>query len=209
MVPRIAIIDPELTLSMSPALTAASGLDALTQAIESHLSLGAHATSQALALAAVRLLVRWLPAAYADGTDREARIRVAEGSMLSAMAFGQSGLGAVHGLAHPIGHLLNLPHGHTCAVLLPYILRWNAPAKPAEFLELAATCGLKDGEDFVATIETMNREMSIPATFAELRPEIHADYIVANCRSGSMKANPRPLDDNAVRALIQTLAPSV
>ncbi len=208
MVPKAALIDPELTLAMSPELTAACGLDALTQAIESHLSLGAHAASQALALAAVRLLARWLPAAYADGADREARTRVTEGSMLSAMAFGQSGLGAVHGLAHPIGHLLGLPHGYTCAVLLPPILRWNAPARPAEFRELAAACGLESGEEFIAAIETMNRRMGIPASFPQLRPETHAAYIVANCRSGSMKANPRPLADDDVRTLLQDLATS-
>lgn len=205
MVPRAALIDPELTLSMSPALTAASGLDALTQAIESYLSLGAQATSQALAIAAVRLLNKWLPVAYADGTDREARTRVAEGSMLSAMAFGESGLGAVHGLAHPIGHLLGLPHGHTCAVILPHVLRWNQPARPRAFAELAAACGETSGDGFIAAIETLNRRMGIPNTLAQLRPEDHADYIVANCRSGSMKANPRPLDDRQVRALLDRL----
>lgn len=208
LVPRAAIIDPELTLSLGPAITAASGLDALTQAIESHLSTGAHAASQALALAAVRLLMRWLPAAYADGSDREARIRVAEGSMLSAMAFGQSGLGAVHGLAHPIGHLLDLPHGYTCAVLLPIILRWNAPSRPHEFAELAADCGLADGTQFLAAVVDLVRRLGIPATLPTLDLDRHAEYVVANCRSGSMKANPRALSDDDVRSILREFIPS-
>ena len=191
--PKVAIIDPELTLSLGPATTAASGLDALTQAIESHLSKGAHAASQALALAAVRLLMRWLPAAYADGSDREARIRVAEGSMLSAMAF---------------GHLLDLPHGYTCAVLLPIVLRWNAPSRPDEFAELATTCRLADGPAFLAAVADLVHRLGIPATLATLDLDRHAAYIVANCRSGSMKANPRALSDDDVRTILRELIPS-
>jgi alcohol dehydrogenase class IV len=206
IIPKVAIIDPELTVSASPEITAASGMDALTQAVESYLSLGAHATSQALAIASVRLLMRWLPAAFANGQDREARTRVAEGSMLSAMAFGQSGLGAVHGLAHPIGHVLDLAHGFTCAVLLPHILRWNASARPVEMDEMAAACGLADGPAFIDAIEAMARSFGIPRGFAELRTTDRSDYIVANCRSGSMKANPRPMEDADVIALLHTLA---
>jgi alcohol dehydrogenase class IV len=206
IIPKVAIIDPELTVSMSPAVTAASGMDALTQAVESYLSLGAHATSQALAIAAVRLLMRWLPAAHADGQNQEARTRVAEGSMLSAMAFGQSGLGAVHGLAHPLGHLLDLAHGFTCAVLLPHVLRWNAPDRPAEMAELAQACGLADGPAFIGAIERMAASFGIPRGLAALDPTQHTEYVVANCRSGSMRANPRPMSDEDVLAMLHTLA---
>jgi alcohol dehydrogenase class IV len=131
---------------------------------------------------------------------------VAEGSMLSAMAFGQSGLGAVHGLAHPLGHLLDLAHGFTCAVLLPHVLRWNAPERPAEMAELAHACGLADGSAFIVAIERMAASFGIPRGLAALDPTQHTEYVVANCRSGSMRANPRPMSDEDVIAMLQTLA---
>jgi len=206
MVPDLAIVDPELTVSMSPALTAASGLDALTQAIESYISLNTHAASQALALGAVRLLMQWLPVAFADGANQEARTHVAEGSLLSGMAFGQSGLGAVHGLAHPLGHLLDLPHGFTCAVLLPHILRWNAPVREAELDKLAAATGHPDAPNFIEAVARMVAAFGIPAGLPKLDPAEHAPFVVANCRSGSMKANPRPMSDDDVTAMLHQLA---
>lgn len=206
MVPAAALVDPELTLSMSPALTAASGLDALTQAVESYISVEANVASQALSRQAVSLLLTWLPVAYLEPANREARTRVAEGSLLSALAFSQSGLGAVHGLAHPIGLTLDLPHGLTCAILLPHILRFNLSACRGDLEALAADRGLSTGEDFISTIRQLSESMSIPTNFraAGLLPG-HIPHIVATCRSGSMKANPRPMSDAEVEAFLAAL----
>lgn len=210
MVPRAALVDPELTVSQPPELTAWSGLDALTQAIESFLSLRAHAASRPLAAAAVVRLMHNLLAAVRDGRSREARARVAEGSLLSGLAFSQSGLGAVHGLAHPLGVALGLPHGFICAVLLPHILRWNAPACTARLAELArGTDTAASADGFVAAVGALCRDLGVPSSLARhgLRPA-HFPGILSRCRSASMQANPRPMDDGAVTDLLVALAAS-
>lgn len=209
MVPSAALVDPEFTVSMPKDLTAASGLDALTQAIESYLSLGANAVSMPLAREACRLLFEWLPRAYADGTNRPAREGVAKGSLLSALAFSQSGLGAVHGLAHPIGDLLDLPHGLTCAILLPNVLDWNRPACQEALANLAATClgsARATPDDFAGEVRRLVRSLGIPAGFAGYGlTRTHLAFILDRCRSGSMKANPRPMSDEDVEGLLTPL----
>jgi alcohol dehydrogenase class IV len=207
LVPAAALVDPDLTLSMPPELTSHSGLDALTQAIESYISLRASAVSQSLAATAVARLLAHLPQACRDGLDLEARTLVAEGSLLGAMAFSQSGLGAVHGLAHPIGHALSLPHGLTCAILLPHILRLNLPACTGELDALAAVLGLGGATAFVEAVGGFCANLGVPGSFAAYRlAEADHSAIVANCRSGSMKANPRHLADAELLELLQRLS---
>ena len=207
MVPVAAVVDAELTVSQPPALTAWSGLDALTQAIESYLSLKANAASRALARQAVTNLMSQLVCAVRNGNDRAARTVVAEGSLLSAMAFSQGGLGAVHGLAHPLGLGLDLAHGLTCAILLPHILRWNASVRRAELDELAAATGAANAAAFLDAVTGLCGTLGVPANFAAagLKHE-HFTAIVANCRTASMKANPRPMSDDDIRALLTQLS---
>ncbi|NLF19088.1 MAG: iron-containing alcohol dehydrogenase, partial [Lentisphaerae bacterium] len=148
-----------------------------------------------------------LERAFRDGTDLEARTRVAEGSLLGALAFAQSGLGAVHGLAHPIGHALSLPHGLTCAILLPHILRLNLPACRETLDALATAMGRRDAEDLIGGIAELCRRLGVPESFAPYRlAEADLETIIANCRSGSMKANPRDLDDDTLRDLLKQLS---
>jgi alcohol dehydrogenase class IV len=206
MVPDVAIIDPVLTLSASPALTAASGLDAYTQAVESYISLNANETTKALALKAVRLIFNNLRQACNEPDNIEFRKGMAEGSMISAMAFSQSGLGAVHGLAHPIGSLLKIPHGITCAILLPHILKWNKPESEEEYSELAQSCNAKTSEEFIAKTIALCSELGIPEGFKNNGlEEKHFDFILKNCRSNSMKTNPRQMEDNDVLNLLNKL----
>jgi len=207
MVPAAALVDPDLTVSMPPELTAHSGLDALTQAVESYISLQANAVSRPLAAAAVERLLGHLPQACREGRDLDARTLVAEGSLLGAMAFSQSGLGAVHGLAHPIGHALSLPHGLTCAILLPHILRLNLSACQDDLDGLAMAVHEENAERLVTTIADLCRDLGVPESFAPFRLAA-ADQaaIVANCRSGSMKANPRQFSDDEIRELLRRLS---
>ena len=167
----------------------------------------ANAFSRPLATAAAVALSAHLERACLDGADLEARTRVAEGSLLGALAFSQSGLGAVHGLAHPIGHALSLPHGLTCAILLPHVLRLNLPACREALDRLAAAMGRHGAEDLVSSIADLCRRLGVPAGFAPYRlAEADLETIIANCRSGSMKANPRDLDDNDLRDLLRRLS---
>ena len=206
MVPTVALVDPALTLTAPPDLTAGCGLDALTQAIESYLSLRGHAASRPYARKAVVLLMGNLAAAVRDGADRNAREAVACGSLLSALAFSQSGLGAVHGLAHPIGLDFSLPHGRTCGILLPHILDWNLPACKDSLGTLARAVGLDTPGEFADAVRSLCSRVGIPPDFRSCRldPETR-EHIVRNCRSGSMKATPRPLSDEQIRRLLTEL----
>jgi alcohol dehydrogenase class IV len=206
MVPAAAVVDPDLTLSMPPDLTRDSGIDAFTQAVEARLSTAANPVSDALATQAAGLIYRHLPRAVADGSDPEAREGMAMGSLLSAMAFSQSGLGAVHGLAHPLGHLLDLPHGYVCGVLLPHVLAWNEPVCEAPLRDLARALGLGHARDVVPAVRRFTEELGLPRSLAAdgLGRE-HIQHTVATCRSGSMRANPRPMSDADVREFLRQL----
>lgn len=210
MIPAVALIDPDFTLHLPADITRDSGMDALTQALESYVASDATELTRGLVERAVPLLLRWLPVAVRAGAEIEARTRVAEGSLLTALAFSQSGLGAVHGLAHPMGHILNLAHGLTCAVLLPHILRWNADCRRDDWSRLARACGLADGAALLQAVADLVVALGVPRDFAALglRPA-HFEYIVSHCRSGSMKANPRFMSDDDVLSLLRRLSVSV
>ncbi len=192
MLPDVALIDPELTYSCAPGVTAASGFDALTQAIESLISNRATAFTKSLAKQAIELIFTSLKGAYAG--DRESRDRVAEGSMLGGMAFAHSGLGAVHGLAHPAGSLLHLAHGKVCATLLIPVLRRNAAALDRE------TGGRADA--MIAELAQLRSELGLADRFGVELTVDQRRFILGNCRSGSMKCNPVALSDAELEALL-------
>ncbi len=204
MMADVAIIDPDLLAECSEKVAVYSGLDAFTQAVESYISRGATELTQRYARHAAGLLYRNLPRFCADRGDAEARSGTAEGSMLGAIAFTTSGLGAVHGIGHPIGSLLHLPHGLCCAILLPKVLRWNQPLCEKQYEELAKTCGVAD---FAGSVEDLCRNLGVPDGFHEYGlNESHYDFILKNCRSGSMKQNPRPMSDEEVIAFLRSIS---
>ncbi len=128
MLPRIALVDPELTHSLAPSVTAATGMDALTQLIEPYVCARATPITDALSLAGIRLAAVNLPRAYIDGVDARARSAMATASLFGGMALANSGLGAVHGFAAPIGGMFDAPHGAVCARLLPVVWKANVAA---------------------------------------------------------------------------------
>ena len=125
MIAKIALLDPTLTSTMPPEITAHTGMDALTQAIESYVSKASNVLSDYFAERAIKELLGFLPMAWAQGTDRKAREHVLFGSLMSALSFSNAKLGAVHGFAHPIGVQFNFPHGLICGVLLPHVMKYN------------------------------------------------------------------------------------
>ncbi|MBE6372829.1 MAG: iron-containing alcohol dehydrogenase [Lentisphaerae bacterium] len=207
MVADLAMVDPELTVSCPPALTAASGLDAFVQAFESYTSPKASAVTQSLSCAALVKFAANLEKACQDGSDLSVRTEMAEGSMMSAMAFSQTGLGAIHGLAHPIGSLLGVPHGKACAALIPAVVEWNLPACEKQYGEIAQRCGFgKNADDFLAVCLDLCKKTGVKAGFRDYGlNESHFDFIVKNCRSASMKLNPRPMTDDEVRNMLKGL----
>ncbi len=139
--PALSIIDPELTASMSPALTAATGADALTHAIESYVAAGAWEMTRGWSFRAVSYIASYLKRACHDGADAEGRHYMALASTLAGIAFSHAGLGLAHALAHPLGALFGVPHGTANAVMLPAVMEFNLEAVPEAYRELAFLFG--------------------------------------------------------------------
>ena len=137
LLPAVAIVDPDLTLSLPPEPTVYSGLDAFCQAVESYVSRGANPMSDSVALMACELTALALPRAFDDGSDTEARARMALGSMLAGLALASARLGLVHGLAHPIGVATGAPHGLVCGAMLPMAIRANAAEAAPKYARIA------------------------------------------------------------------------
>ncbi len=140
--PRVSILDPELTIGLPPAATAATGVDALVHAVESLTSLGRNPVSEAYAHQAVRLVGRWLPVAVADGGNREARAQMLIGSHLAGLALSQSGLGVVHGIAHAVTAHTGAVHGVALAAVLERALEFNLPASTDAYAAIAFDLGV-------------------------------------------------------------------
>ncbi|OIQ98357.1 1,3-propanediol dehydrogenase [mine drainage metagenome] len=174
--PNVAINDPLLMVEMPPALTAATGMDALTHAVEAYVSTIATPITDACALAAIRLIARWLRPAVANGGNIEARDKMAYAEYLAGMAFNNASLGYVHAMAHQLGGFYNLPHGVCNAVLLPEVCVFNLIACPERYAEIAVALGentaglstIAAAEMAVAAIRRLARDVGIPRNLAQL-----------------------------------------
>lgn len=141
--PDIAITDPELAASMPPRVTAATGMDVLTHAIESYTSIAATEIDRALAIRAIQMVFRSLPKAYADGRNQIAREDMHTASLMAGMAFTNSFLGIVHSLAHQLGSQFGVPHGDANSLMLPYGIKFNSIAVADKYMEIANALNLK------------------------------------------------------------------
>ncbi|MCW5622804.1 MAG: iron-containing alcohol dehydrogenase [Burkholderiales bacterium] len=163
LLPKVALCDPELTLGLPPALTAATGMDAMAHCIETFLSPLVNPPAEAIALDGLAKACTHIELATRNGQDREARWNMMMAAMEGAMAF-QKGLGAVHALSHPLGALpgLKLHHGTLNAVLLPAVLRFNASSVGDKMQRLASTMGLPGGTDVAQAVADLNRRLGLP-----------------------------------------------
>ena len=176
LVPKAIALDPNLMVGLPPHVTAATGMDALTHAIESNLSTLATPATRALSVAAARAIFRDLPRACEDGRVIAARQSLAVASCLAGLAITRASIGYVHAIAHQLGPLYHLPHGHLNAILLPYVLDFYVDGAASRLAELARACGLgRDGEDprslalsLVAAIRRLNASVGIPPTIEQI-----------------------------------------
>jgi alcohol dehydrogenase class IV len=215
MLPRVALVDPLLTVGCPADVTASSGLDALTQCLEPFVSVRANPVTDGLAREGLRHAARGLRAAYADGSDVPARTDMAVCSLLGGMALANAKLGAVHGFAGVIGGRLDVAHGMACAALLPHVvaanvraLRRRAPGSPAleRYAEAARLLTGRDDagiDDGIAWLRETLDMLRVPGLGAYgLRPE-HADDIVAKTKqASSTQGNPVVLDDAELHAIL-------
>lgn len=167
MMPDIAICDPEVTVSMPAKITAETGMDALTHALEALVSTRANYVSDILAAKAAEDIVATLPKACEDGQDMKAREIMLQASMTAGMAFTNVSLGIVHSMAHTIGGVFHVSHGLADAVLLPYVIRYNSQDTRAKGI-YDAFAKRVGGEELHTVIEKLNEEIKIPKCFAEI-----------------------------------------
>jgi alcohol dehydrogenase class IV len=189
LVPLMAAIDPCLMTCLPPAITAATGMDALTHAIEALISGWSTAHTDRLAMAAVAMVYRHLPKAYRDGGDLHAREQMALAASYAGLAFTRTNVGNVHAIAHQLGGRYHTPHGLANAIMLPQVLRFSAPATSAVLARLALRVGLGDpsqaqdslADQFLDSIEAMNDQLGIPRLLATLREQDIAALAAAAC----------------------------
>ena len=215
MLPRIALVDPQLTVSCPPQVTAASGLDALTQCLEPLVSVRANPVTDGLAAEGLRHAAAGLRAACADGLNLVARTDMAVCALLGGLSLANAKLGAVHGLAGVIGGMAPVPHGMACAALLAPVteanvraLRSAPPGHPAlrkytRAAQILAGDPAAAIEDGLAWIRETGSLLGVPHLGAlGIRPEQAGEIAAKAARSSSMQGNPVPLSDDELRAIV-------
>ena len=211
-IPAVALIDPELMYSMPKGLTASTGMDALTHAIESYITPGAWVMSDMLEIKAIEMIAKNLKAAVDNGSDPIAREAMSQAQYIAGMGFSNGGLGIVHSMAHPLGAHYDTPHGVANALLLPYVMEYNAdsPAAP-KYLEIARAMGVdttgmsvEDGvKAAVEAVRNLSLSIGIPQKLHEIgvrREDLHQLSIDAFndvCTGG----NPRPTSIEDIEVL--------
>ena len=210
MIPRLVLVDPELTVSLPPAVTTHTGLDAITQLVESYISCRARPIPQALALAALPRAVAALPVAVREGHDRPAHEAMSHAALVSGICLANSGLGMAHGVAAALGVHCRVAHGLACAVMLPVALRTNRSVAEGRLAELGRASGRPAAGDaaaadfFCRRIEDLCRELQVPLRLSELgvRREQIPD-LVQGARGNSMSGNPREIADPELREILE------
>lgn len=205
VLPRVVIEDPELTLGLPPHITAGTGMDAFAHCLEAYCAPFFHPMSAGIALEGMRLVHEYLPRAYRDGQDIEARANMMAAASMGAVAF-QKGLGAVHSLSHPVGAIYGTHHGTTNAVVMPAVLRFNRPAVEEKLARAAAYLGIEGGFDgFLARVVELNRTFAMPQGLSAMGvergriPEMAAMAIVDPTAGG----NPVPLTQENTERLYE------
>jgi alcohol dehydrogenase class IV len=211
IIPDIALLDPDLTLGLPPSVTAATGVDAMVHAIEAYTSANPNnnPVSRALAVEALRLLGSNIRRAVHGGSDREARAGMLLGSMLAGQAFANSPVAAVHALAYPLGGHFGIPHGLSNALVLPQVLRFNAPACGALYAEIAphALPDLAPGggaDAFATGVERLCTDLGLPPRLRDAGvPESALDLLADDAMKQTrlLVNNPRPVTRDDARAI--------
>lgn len=214
-IPAVAIIDAELMYSLPAGLTAATGMDALTHAIEGYITKAAWELSDMFEIEAIRMISRYLPVAVSDPRNPEGRNGMAVAQYVAGMAFSNVGLGLVHGMAHPLGSLFDIPHGVANAVLLPTVMEFNKPCCVEKYGKIAEAMGVnisgmtpdEAAQTAVDAVKALSARVGIPARLSDLGIKeadvepLSLQAIEDVCTPG----NPREVALDDIRALYRSL----
>ncbi|WP_192251678.1 iron-containing alcohol dehydrogenase [Mesorhizobium caraganae] len=205
LLPSVTICDPELTVGMPKVITSGTGMDALAHCLEAYCSPFYHPMSQGIALEGMRLVKEYLPRAYKDGTDIEARAHMMSAAAMGAVAF-QKGLGAIHSLSHPVGAIYNTHHGMTNAVVMPPVLTFNRPAIEAKIASAAAYLGIAGGFDgFFDYVLRLREELGVPDKLSTMgiAPDRIDELSAMAIDDPSADGNPVPMTLENTKALFK------
>ena len=216
MLPSVALVDPELTYTLPPAITASTGLDALTQLIEPFVSVKANLMTDAICREGIRHAAQSLRRAYENGADQEARAGMSLASLFGGMALANSALGAVHGFAGPLGGMLHAPHGAICAKLLPLVMEANlkamnsresnhpALARYAEVAQILTGDINATASDGVQWVSDLVRDLNIPnLSVYGMTSEHFSDAVEKTMKASSTKGNPIVLTEGELREILE------
>ncbi|MGN1135867.1 MAG: lactaldehyde reductase [Oscillospiraceae bacterium] len=212
-IPVVAFVDPDMMSSMPKGLTAATGMDALTHAIEGYITKGAWELSDMFHLKAIEIIARSLRGAVAN--TPEGRTDMALGQYVAGMGFSNVGLGIVHSMAHPLGALYDTPHGVANAIILPTVMEYNAPATGEKYREIARAMGVKGVDDMsqeeyrkaaIDAVKQLSQDVGIPADLKDIVKEADIPFLAQSayddaCRPG----NPRDTSVEEITALYKSL----
>jgi len=229
--PSVAVVDPQLTVSCPPRVTAGSGIDALTHAVEAYTAIdndnfpllagertvyqGRHPLADVLAQQAIELVGQHLRGAVSDGNDIDAREGMSLAAMLAGMAFSNTGVAAVHALEYALNKVAHTPHGVGCGLLLPYVMRFNAPARPKQMRRIAELLGqdvsmLDDqsaAHSAVTAVENIKQNIGIPARLGDV--DVHVEHLPAMAEMAYsvkriLRVNPRELTLQDMQAILES-----
>jgi alcohol dehydrogenase class IV len=217
MLPRLAVVDPELTFDLPRSITASTGLDALTQCIEPYVSVRANPMTDLFCVEGIRRAAAALPRVWENGRDREARGEMAWASLLGGMALANAGLGAAHGFAAPVGGMFAAPHGAICAALLPHVMEMNVQALRArapgseplrryeEVARLLTGQSHAAAEDGVRWVAALCHKLEIPPlrAYGVTGSDI-PDLVAKAAHASSMKGNPIALTSEELRRIVSS-----
>ncbi|NHO68027.1 iron-containing alcohol dehydrogenase [Aestuariicella hydrocarbonica] len=216
LVPLVAALDPEIMLGLPPAITAATGMDALTHAVEAYISSFASKETDAYAVTATRMVIANLETAYHDGSNVAAREAMAMGAFYAGLAFTKAFVGYVHAIAHQFGAKYHTPHGFANALVLPHILQFSKDHVADRLATLAVECGLGErtesqsvlAQKFIDKVWAMNKAMGIPATLDALQAADIPDLAQAAMREGNYKYPvPKYMDLQQCQGILKKLLP--
>jgi len=207
MYPAAALVDPAFTVTVPPGVTAATGMDALSHAIEALWSIHHNPAADALALRAAPRILRNIETAYANPGDKAARTNLSEGSLLAAMAFSQAKTAAAHACSFPLTMRYGLPHGAACAITLPALCRINAPAEDGRLHAIARELGFADAFALADELDRLNAALRLPRTLqAAGIPVADLPALALEClEPPNIRNNPVPMGADAIVAMFMGL----
>ena len=212
-IPIVAVVAPEMMESMPKSLTAATGMDALTHAIEGYITKGANDLSDMFHIKAIELIAKYLPLAV--NNDKEGREKMALGQYVAGMGFSNVGLGLVHSMAHPLGAVYDTPHGVANAIILPKVMEFNAEATGERYKEIAKAMGVNDVDSMsqdeyrkaaVKAVKDLAKEVGIPEDLKEIVDEKDLDFLAKSAfEDACLPGNPRDTNQEEIKNLYKEL----